>query len=129
VGCENTGLGYVKLSHKMYFTDLSKEFLNDINIILGWEHIVMLPFKFAASQAKCTHLYNKNSHKREYLPDNTIQQLQRETIWYHNTPTKQQNRRTPTSPTDIQQHTAPKATTRPKPKLMNSKAPLRTNFI
>ena len=57
------------------------------------------------------HLKYKNSYKREVLPDNTIQQLERETILYHTTLTTQQNRRTPTSPIDIQQSTASKATT------------------
>jgi len=31
----NTGFGYVKLSHKMYFTDLSKFFLNYVKFVLN----------------------------------------------------------------------------------------------
>jgi len=53
----------------------------------------------------------KNSYKREVLPENTIQQLERETIWHHTTLTKQQKRRTPISSIDIAQPTASKATT------------------
>ena len=74
------------------------------------------------------HLKYKNSYKREVLPDNTIQQLQRETIWYHTTPTKQQNRRTPASPIDIQQPTASKAMTRPTSETDEQQSTVKDEF-
>jgi len=74
------------------------------------------------------HLKYKNSYKREVLPDNTIQQLERETIWYHTTPTKQQNKRTPTSPIDMQQPTASKATTRPTSETDEQQSTVKNEF-
>jgi hypothetical protein len=75
------------------------------------------------------HLKYKNSYKREVLPDNTIQQLERENIWCHTTHTEQQNRRTPTSPADIQQPTASKAmTTRPTSKTDEQPSTVKNEF-
>ena len=81
------------------------------------------------SEGLSVHLKYKNSYKREVLSDNTIQQLERETIWYHTTPTKQQNRRNPTSPIDIQQPTASKATaTRPTSETDEQQSTVKDEF-
>ena len=73
------------------------------------------------------HLKCMNNYRREVLPDNTDQQLERETILYHTTPMKQQNRRTPKSPIDIQQPTASK-TTRPTSETDKQQSTVKNEF-